>query len=211
MIEQLEVRIRKDFGTQRCTRLRKEGLVPAVLYGQKKPNVHLVVSAHDLEGVVRHGTRIVRLTGDIQEEALIREVQWDTWGVQILHVDFSRVSAKDRIRVTVPVHLRGEAPGTKQGGVVEQLLHELELECEAAEVPEEIHVNINELEVNQTITVGQLPLPKSAVALADKDTIVVRCVVPAEVPEAEEGVPPAAEREPELIRRREKAEEQEEE
>ncbi len=210
MIEQLQVRLRTEFGTQRCTRLRKAGLVPAVLYGQKKPNVHLLVPAHDIQGVIRHGTRIVRLTGDVQEEALIREVQWDTWGVEILHVDFARVSATDRIRVTVPIHLRGEARGTKQGGVVEQLLHQIELECEAAEIPEEIHVNVNDLDVGQNITVGQLPLPKSAAPLTDTDTIVVRCVIPAEIPEAEEAPATLTEREPELIRRREKEEEPEE-
>ncbi|MCS7237351.1 MAG: 50S ribosomal protein L25 [Thermoguttaceae bacterium] len=210
MFEQLKVQVRSDFGTQRCTRLRRAGLVPAVLYGQKKPNVHLAVPAHELEAIVRHGGRMVRLTGDIEEEALIKEVQWDTWGVHILHVDFTRVSAKDRVRVTVPLHLRGEAPGSREGGVVEHLLHTLELECEAGEVPEEIHVVINELHVGGAITVGQLPLPKSAVPLVDKDTVVARCVVPAEVPEAEEAVAAPAEKEPELIRRREKEEEEEE-
>lgn len=210
MIEQLQTKLRSEFGTQRCTRLRRAGWVPAVLYGQKKPNVHLAVPAHDLEGVVRHGVRMVRLTGDVQEEALIKEIQWDTWGVQILHVDFARVSAKDRVRVTVPLHLRGEAPGAREGGVVEHLLHTLELECEAAEVPEEVHVVINDLHVGGAITVGQLTLPKSAVPLVDKDTIVVRCVVPAEVPEAEEVTAAPGEKEPELIRRREKEEEAEE-
>jgi len=210
-METLEVKIRTETGTQRCGRLRKAGQIPAVLYGQKKPNVNLMVPAQQLEAVIRHGARIVRLTGDVDEEALIREVQWDVWGSKILHVDFTRVSAKDRVRVTVQLHLRGEAPGTKEGGVVEQLLHELELECEVAEVPEEIFVNINELGLGQSITVGQLRLPKSAVPLIEKDTVVVRCVMPAEVPEEEE-VPTAgaAASEPELIRRREKREEEEE-
>jgi large subunit ribosomal protein L25 len=210
-METLNVKIRTDVGTQRCDRLRKLGQIPAVLYGQKKPNMNLMVPAHDLEAVIRHGTRIVRLSGDVEEEALIREVQWDVWGAKILHVDFTRVSAKDRVRVTVPLHLRGEAPGTKEGGVLEQLLHQLELECEVAEVPEELFVNINELGVGQSITVGQLPLPKSAEPLVEKDIVVVRCIIPAEVPEVEE-TPTAAPgpTEPELIRRREKREEEEE-
>jgi large subunit ribosomal protein L25 len=211
-MEQLQVRIRQEQGSQRCKRLRQAGQVPAVLYGQKKPNVLLTVPAHDIEAVVRHGARVIQLTGDVEEEALIKEVQWDTWGRQIIHVDFARVSARDRVTVTVPLHLRGEAPGTREGGVVEQLLYELELECEVAEVPEELHVNINELGLNQAITVGDLPLPKSAKPLVEKDTVIVRCVVPAELPEAEEqvGVAPGPQ-EPELIRRREKEEKEEEE
>ncbi len=209
MAEKLEVKLREDHGTRKARRLRKAGFVPAVLYGHRRPNVHLMVPAHDLEAVIRHGARVVRLVGAVEEQALIREVQWDTWGLRIQHVDFARVSGRDRVRVTVPVELRGESPGVKHGGMLEHLIHQVELECEATEVPDRLVVSINELDLNQSITLGQLSLPKSGSIVGDPDQIVVRCVMGAE--EVEEAVAAAPEREPELIRRKPEAERETEE
>jgi large subunit ribosomal protein L25 len=133
---------------------------------------------------------------------LIREVQWDTWGMNVLHVDFTRVSAHERIEVRVLVELRGEAPGLKEGGVVEQLVHEVEIECEAGDVPERIEVNINNLELDGSITADQLELSETAKALCAPDTVIVQCAMPAAVLEEEEVVAAEeGEAEPEVIGR----------
>ena len=84
---------------------------------------------------MRHGSRLVDLTGAVSESAFIRELQWDTWGTSVVHVDFTRISADELVKVVVAIELRGEAPGVKEGGVVDQLVHQIEVECPAGASP----------------------------------------------------------------------------
>ncbi len=197
MTEELLVQIREEHGKRRNRRMRKSGSIPAVLYGHGEKSVSLSMAADAFGSLLRHGARMVALTGAVQESALIREVQWDTWGGEVLHVDFTRVSAHEKVEVRVGVTLRGEAPGTHAGGIVEQILHEIHLLCPAAEVPEKIEVRVNALNVGSSISVADLVLPSGATALTGADEIVVHCVVPAEVPEEE--VAEGGEGEPEVI------------
>ncbi len=203
----LTVQLRDSFGKRRNRRLRNDGKIPAVLYGHNQPVQSLSVAADELESVVRHGNRFVQLGGDVKDQAFIKDVQWNTWGNQILHVDFARVSATEKVHVTVSVELRGEAPGTKDGGVVKHVLHSIELECAAAAVPEKLEVNINSLAFNQLIHVSDLELPSGAVALIDANTLVVSCTPPVEIAETEatEG-----DNEPEVIGRKKTEEDTEE-
>ena len=195
----LTVKLRDGRGKRVNRRLRGSGQVPAVLYGHKKESTSLALSAEALDAAIRHGNRFVALTGGVSENAFIKDVQWNTWGTEVLHVDFARVSADEKVRVTVPVELRGEAPGTKEGGVVKHAMHSLELECEAASVPEKIHVNINHLEFGHVMHVSDIELPKGAKALVDTTLPVVSCAAPVEV--SEEETSPGDE-EPEVIGRK---------
>ncbi|MDR0390562.1 MAG: 50S ribosomal protein L25 [Planctomycetaceae bacterium] len=208
-VQTLSVKLRDSYGKRRNRRLRNNGNIPAVLYGHKQTTQSLALSAEELMTVVRHGNRFVELVGDVAEKAFIKEVQWNTWGNQILHVDFARVSEHEKIHVTVPVELRGEAAGTKDGGVVKHVLHQIELECEAASLPEHIIVNINHLAFNQTIHVADLELPEGVMSLLDPTTVVVSCALPVEV--SEEETKPADGTEPEVIGRKKTDEESTEE
>ena len=95
-------------------------------------NVSLAVAADALTAAIRHGSRLVSLTGAVNESAFIRELQWDTWGTHIVHVDFTRISEHEIVEVRVPVELRGEAPGVREGGVIVQHIHEVEIACPAS-------------------------------------------------------------------------------
>ena len=185
MAEELSVEIRETRGKLNNRRLRRSRRVPAVLYGHGKENVCLSVPVEQLDAAVRHGSRLVNLTGAVSESAFIRELQWDTWGVHVLHVDFPRVSADEKVEVQVALELRGEAPGVKEGGVVEQLIHAVQLECPAGSIPEKILININTLKLDETITLSDLDLPEGATLLGRTDGVVVHCVTPPEVPEEE--------------------------
>jgi len=207
MPELLNVQRRESVGKRNSRRVRSAGGIPAVLYGHGRETVSLSVPAHDLEAAVRHGSRLVALSGAVNEQAFIRELQWDAWGMNILHVDFARVSAHEMVEVEVPVELRGEAPGHREGGVVEQLLHEIELECEVTDVPEKLYVNINNLNLHGSITAAELALPPTATIRCEPDAVVVQCVEPVAVTEEEE-IAPAEEAEPEVIGRRAEAEEE---
>ena len=198
MSDSVEVKLRKATGTRESRRLRNQGLVPAVLYGHGEKCVDLVATREAIQAAIRHGSRVVELKGAVKTGALIRELQWDTFGVQPIHIDFLRVSATDRVKVKVPIDLKGECPGHRAGGVVSLILHEIELECTADAVPEKIHVAVGKLQLGGTIKVHDLELPAGAKALADADEAVVTCVVP--VDKAEEAA--AGGVEPELIGRK---------
>ncbi len=133
-------------------------------------------------------------------------MQWDTFGVDVLHVDLTRVSEHERIEVKVSVELRGQSPGAKDGGIVEHLIHEIEIECEALSIPEKVDANINELKIGEAITAGDLQLPAGVKLISDPEAVIVHCVE-ARGEEAAEGAEGAG-AEPEVIGR--KAEEGEE-
>lgn len=198
MSEFLEVTARKTTGSREARRLRRQGLVPAILYGHGENTVSLAATREALEAVVRHGSRVVELKGAVKTNALVRELQWDTFGIEPVHVDFLRVSASDRIKVRVPVDIKGECPGQRAGGVVSLVLHEIELECTADHVPERIHALVGHLELGHTIKVRDLELPPGAKATADADETVVSCTLPSK--KGEEAV--AAPVEPEVIGRK---------
>jgi len=207
MVEVLDVERRTELGKRRVRRLRSSGIVPAVLYGHKQEVIPLSVRAEQVEAAIRHGSRFVRLKGAVSEDALIREIQWDTWGLHVLHVDFARVSKDERVTVQLPVELRGEAPGTKEGGIVELLVHELEIECLATQVTEKIEVSINQLGVGQSITAGEIPLPAGARVLGDPNEVVVHCILKAAEEEEELEAPAEKGEEPEVISRKPTGEE----
>ena len=198
MSDSVEVKLRKETGTRASRKLRREGLVPAVLYGHGEKCVDLVTTREAVQAAVRHGSRIVELKGAVKTGALIRELQWDTFGVEPVHIDFLRVSATDRVKVKVPVDLKGECPGLRAGGVVNLILHEIELECRVDAVPEKIHAAVGKLQLGGTIKVHDLELPAGAKALVDADDAVVTCTVLVE--KGEEAAAGGAE--PELIGRK---------
>jgi len=179
---------REEKGSAAVRRLRRAEQVPAVLYGKDVEPVLLALPVGDVWEVVRRGHHMVDVSveGDIAK-ALVREVQYDTFGREILHVDLVHVSLTDKVRVTVPVTLRGTARGVDVGGgVQEQQLHELEVECLATALPDAIEARVSDLEVGGAIHVRDLVLPEGVVVLAEPGQVVVR--VSAMVVSAEEEV-----------------------
>jgi large subunit ribosomal protein L25 len=201
---------RQDTGSQAARRLRRKGLVPAVVYGHKEATVHVTLPMDELQKAVRHGVRVVDLKTDGKtEKALIKEVQWDHLGKDLLHVDFARISADERVVVTVPLELRGIAPGVTGGGVLDQPMHTLSIEALAVALPESIRVNIGDLQLGGVIHVRDLVLPPGVKAMADPDAVVVHITVPAAEPAAAPaGVPEPGAAEPEVIGRQAKEEEE---
>jgi large subunit ribosomal protein L25 len=208
-VKELVAQPRAATGSQAARKLRRTGLIPAVVYGHKEATIHLSVPAAEVEWAVRHGVHVVDLKADGKtEKALIKDLQWDHLGKDLLHVDFARVSADERIVVTVPVELKGIAPGVTAGGLLSHQLHSLAIECLALQVPESIRVNINELQLGAAIHVRELVLPPDVKAMVDPEVVVVHVTVPAAepAPTAAPAEPGAAE--PEVIGRQAKEEEE---
>jgi large subunit ribosomal protein L25 len=200
---------REGRGTQKARQLRRHGLVPGVVYGHKQAAVSIALPVEELDNAIRHGARVVDLRADKDlQKALIKEVQWDYLGKEILHVDFARVAADERVRVVVPLEVRGIAPGVAAGGMLDQPMHTLEVECLVSSVPDSIRVNVTELQVGQAIHVRDLVFPEGVKPLADPDAIVIQVTAPQAEPEAP-AVPGAEQAEPEVIGRPKEDEEEE--
>jgi len=199
MIETIEVKKRDTKGSRAMVKIRESGAIPAILYGHGEENVCLSVSLDTINNLIKHGTKLVNLRGDITDTALLRAVQWSSMGDYIIHVDFARVSQTETVVVTVPVHLHGEAPGAMSAaGQLRFVSHELSVRCPASKIPEFITCEIGHLQLGQAVHVNELKLPEGVVPVTP-GSIVVAQVVAAAGADVEPSVPTAAE--PELIRK----------
>lgn len=202
---------REGRGSQKAKQLRRTGLIPAVVYGHKEATVAIALPGDALFKAIRQGAHIINLeTGGNTQTALIKEIQWDHLGKELLHVDFARVSADERVTVSVPIEVRGTAVGIAAGGVLDQPLHTLRVECPVVSIPASIRVNVGELQLGSAIHVRELTLPEGIKAMDDPDVIVVHVTAKAVEPEAVVAAPVVAESaEPEVIGRKVAAEEEE--
>ena len=152
--------------------------MPAILYGHGEDCVGLAAKREDVEAAIRHGSRIVELKGAVKTGALIRELQWDTFGVEPLHVDFLRVSATERVKVKVPVELKGDCPGQRAGGTVNLVLHEIEIRVQCR--PCAGTGLRSDRAASRSVTcvkVSDLELPEGATAVLDGEETVVTCTM----------------------------------
>ncbi|MHC4982082.1 MAG: 50S ribosomal protein L25 [Planctomycetota bacterium] len=204
---------RTELGTRKVRLLRSQGRIPAIIYGHGRDPVPITLQEHDVELAVLHGERLLEVRlGKTKENVLIKDVQYDTFGHDILHVDLSRVSLDERVEVTVPIVLRGRPAGLAEGGVLQQLAGQVSIECLVTAIPEEIRVAVGEMKVGDLVYMSDLPLPEGAGLISDPESPVCSVTIVAEaeeVPVEEEAV--AAE-EPEIVgEEKEQAPEQAEE
>ncbi len=198
MADTLNVAIREQLGTNKTRQLRQAGQIPAILFGHGEKNVNLAIPTKEIEGAIRHGAKLVDIRGAVSDSALISDIQWDSFGSTVLHVDLTRVSADEKVQVVVPVELRGDAPGVREGGVVEHVTHEIEIECAANALPEKITVNLNEMHMGASVSASDLELPEGATLLSEAEAVIVHVIEPTADADAEE-VPGADGAEPEVI------------
>jgi large subunit ribosomal protein L25 len=202
MAETLQVKKRKDTGKLNNRRLRREGHLPAILYGHGEEAVMLTLPAEQLEATLRHGAKVVDLAGDASGQALLQDIHWDTFQKHVLHIDLLRVDASERVTVEVPLQLRGEAPGEHEGGIVEHLIHYVEIETSPVNIPEALHIKINKLALHGTLTLADIvDMPEGATLITDAKSIAVQCVEPA-AEEDEDALAAAGVAEPEVIGRK---------
>lgn len=164
-------------GTAACRRLRQQGYVPGNVYGHKTEPAAVMVKAEVLKPLIQGGVHVLDLElAGRQDKALLREVKWDTFGEHVEHFDLLRVDPNERVTLHVPLVLKGTAPGVLGGGVLEQPLHTLTIDCLAYQIPDAIPVKIGTLEVGQAIHVRELELPETVHCQNPPDAIVVHVV-----------------------------------
>src|SRR3954447_21936139 len=198
---QLSAQPRGALGTRANQRLRRTGVVPGVVYGHKEAVVPVTLPKKELVNHLNHGTHVFDLSLDGKaEKVLVKEVQYDHLGIEVLHVDFARVSADERVEVTVPLELKGEPAGEAEGGVLQQIVAELEIECLVTDIPHSIVHNVSEMKLDDVLHIKDLKLPPGVKAMQDEDLVVAQVkTIEEEVaaPAAEEGAA-----EPEVIGRK---------
>lgn len=178
--------------------LRREGLIPAALYGHDgAKSISLTIPAKEAQLLLRdaaiNNTLIDLNVPDIawKGKALIREVQAHPWKRTLHHLSFFTVSAKQLVEIVVPIILTGKAAGTKEGGIVDQSMTELKIACAADSIPESIEVDITNFDIGTILHVGEIVLPNGATALDDLERTAVSIVLPAK-PTASEDAEAAA-------------------
>ncbi|MDA1212531.1 MAG: 50S ribosomal protein L25 [Planctomycetota bacterium] len=208
MSEQVKLNLQKreKLGTAENRRLRKQKKTPGNVYGHGQESVSVVVDSDVLRSAVTGGTHLLDIELDGKgEKAMFREMQWDSFGEVIQHFDLLRVDANERVRVSIPIELKGTAPGALAGGIVELVLHEVEIDCLAIQIPDNIVVRINELQLGEAIHVKELVLTEGVHVHAQPDAIVVHVVQPAK----EEETATEGGAEPEVIGKKPDADEEE--
>src|SRR5688572_11146550 len=203
----LDARPREGRGSRKAAKLRKQGQVPGIVYGHKKDAVQVSVSAEELDRAVRvlHA-RVLDLQLDGKTETvLIRELQWDHLGSEMVHVDFARVSKDEKVKVVIPVKLKN-APKATGGGVLDQPLHTLHVECLAVAIPDAITIDITNLTLGEPIHVKELTLPEGVKVFEAPEAVVVQLKLPGLEPAPIATGPAAVEGTvPEVIKKEKKA------
>jgi len=174
----LTIERRDRGGTTVSKKLRHEGKIPAVLYGHGVNPELLAIPQKALNDLVTHGGRTslieLQLDGKRFDTALVRELQQDPVTHRILHADLQRVSANEAVHTSLPVATTGTAKGVKDfGGVLDVLIHEIEVEGPANKLPERIEVDVSPLGLHEHITAGEIPLPKGFKLLSNPESIVI--------------------------------------
>ena len=224
----LEATVRDSRGKNEARRTRADGKVPAVLYGiagsGKAESTAIAVEPKALTKILHSeagaNTLIsLKLAGAGDTRVLVKDYQLDPITHQILHADFYRIAMDKVLRITVPITIKGEAPGVKQqGGILEYVHRQVEVECLPGDIPESIEVNVGELMLHQGVRVRDLPVNPKVKPVSDADMMIVHVIMPkaeeVATPAAAEGAAaaaPAAPAEPEVIKKGKKEEAEEKE
>jgi large subunit ribosomal protein L25 len=189
----------REVGSSRdARRLRGQGRVPGVVYGGEGDSVAVQVDARELRNALAHGGAVIdlQLGGDKAQPVVVKEEQRDPVSGRLLHVDFLRVRLDRVIQATTVVELDGgeEAPGVKEGGVLEQVTREINIEALPTAIPDAVHLDVSEMNINDTLTLAALTAPEGVTLLDDPEETVLATLTPPRVEEE-----PEIEEETELV------------
>jgi len=183
----LKAEIREDTGTKSAVKLRGQGRLPAVVYGHKEKPVAVSLDERTLVEGLHRGHRLIDVQiGKKNEKMIIKDLQYDYLGKDIIHVDLMRVDVTELIKVTAPIELKGTARGTHEGGIIEGHADHLEVECKATDIPELILVSIKDLRVGDSLHVDDIELPEGVKLVSDASMLLVTCGLVAAAKSTEE-------------------------
>jgi len=207
MTIEINAETRTDLGKGASRRLRHQEKLPAIVYGEGEP-LSLTIDQREMRPQVNNEvfySSIVslKIDGKKAEKVIVRDIQHHPYKIDVMHIDFQRISAKKKMHIHVPLHFIGEdvAPGVKAGGLVSHVANEVEIECLPKDIPEFIEVDISALELGGSIHLTEMTMPKGVTLTAlshgdeNHDTAIVSIHAPKVVKEETEEAPAAAEEE----------------
>ncbi|MHC4069574.1 MAG: 50S ribosomal protein L25 [Planctomycetota bacterium] len=172
----LKAEIREHTGSKWAAKVRKQGRIPAVVYGHKQEPVAVSLDAHNLVEGLHHGHRVMDLQiGKKKETMMVKDLQYDCLGRDIIHVDLVRVDVTEMVKVAVPIELKGTAKGTHEGGIIEEHTDRLDVECRVTDIPETVVVSVKEVGVGDTVHAADIELPEGVKLASDPGTLLVTC------------------------------------
>lgn len=191
MADNVELRAerRKGRGKNDARRLRASGMVPAVLYGESNEaggSTPIVVPTKTVDYTLQHlgDNALYNLTTQNgSATARVVDAQRDPVTGQLVHVDFAPVNMRERIEVTVPLTVVGEAPGVEEGGVLQQVAYEVQVETLPGDIPQELELDVSELQMNENLALGDLKLPEGMVLISEPEEIAATITAPTEITE----------------------------
>jgi large subunit ribosomal protein L25 len=195
----LQAKEREERGKNAARRLRASGMLPAVLYGDGGSTA-LAVPDRVVDYTLQHLGDNALYDIDLGaggSTARIVDVQRDPVSGRLLHVDFAPVDMLERIEVTVPVHVVGEAPGTEEGGVLQQVAYEVRIETLPGDIPQELTLDVSSLGMNENLTLADLRLPERITLISDPEEVAAIVTAPTEITEEELEAAGVVEEEPE--------------
>ncbi len=183
----LKAEIRSHTGSKDAARLREAGRIPAIVYGHKEQPVAISLDARSFVDGLHHGHRLMDVQiGDKQDTMIVKDLQYDHLGKDLVHADLMRVDVTEVVKVAVPVEIKGTAKGTHEGGIVESHQSHIEIECRVTDIPEKIVVSVKDLDVDQSIHARDIVLPEGAKLASSPELLVISCHVVAEIKTVEE-------------------------
>lgn len=202
-IPKIQTQVRDRLGTRYSRRLREAGRLPAVVYGHGQDPLHISVDAEAFAEVLHHGAHLLEVVVDSKNEpVLVKAVQWNHLGEDIVHVDLARVDLTEQVQVQLDLELIGEPKALEEeGAILDHPIATVTVECRADSIPEKLTHDIGQLGLEDVVTLADLTLPPG-VALSsemDPETVVAQIQIMAEEPEEEQPVAEGAE--PEVIGR----------
>jgi large subunit ribosomal protein L25 len=184
----LDAELRTISSKHMLKELRAKGMVPAVFYGHDEKNIIMAVASRKFDEVIHAGGSNVLVTlnvGADKKTAIVKEIQRDVISQLPIHIDFQAVSLKEKIEVSVLLHITGIAPGVKLGGgVMEHILREVRVRCLPTDIPQAVTVDVSALEINHSIAVKDLPPMPGIEFISDPAAIIVNIVAPTVLEEA---------------------------
>ena len=180
----LNIETRAEHGKGAARRLRRSGKVPGVFYGPKSAATPIAVDRKDFAAHVANleGSHLIRFASaaaDLQKRvALVREVQHHPVTGGIIHVDFYEVDLTKRLTVTVPLHFIGRAKGVAEGGILQPILREMEVECLPTDIPQYIEVDVTALDIHDAVHLAEVQMPPNVTAVFETNEAVVSVLPP---------------------------------
>ena len=187
----LQAQERHERGKNAARRLRASGMTPAVLYGEGNEaggSTALAIPTRIVDYTLHHfgdnALYNIAIDGDTSTARVV-DAQRDPVSGLLVHVDFAPVNMTERIEVTVPLHVTGDAPGVEEGGVLQQVAYEIQVESLPGDIPQEITLDVSGLGMNENLTLGELTLPDGVTLLSEPEDVAVTVTAPTEITEEE--------------------------